>query len=119
MHKESGKPTLAGQVKSNPNARGILHTPPGGSCGSPLSPLSRSPAGELLEDRGVTKARAKATFPRPKAAELQEGLNHLTYFKELQAAQESAIKRLDSNRQICAKNVKLWTTRIEKLQETM
>jgi len=43
----------------------------------------------------------------------------LTYFKEMLAAQEFALKRLDVNRQICAKNVKLWTTRIEKLQEMM
>jgi len=57
------------------------------------------------------------TFPRQKSDELQEALNHLTYFKELLTAQEQAIKRMDTDRMICAKNVKTWTARIEKLQE--
>ena len=68
---------------------------------------------------GQTKPKGKVTFPRAKASELQEARNHLIYFKELQTAQEAALRRLDINRQICAKNVKLWTTRIEKLQEMM
>ena len=63
------------------------------------------------------EAKAKVAFPRQKVAELQEALNHLTYFQEMLTAQESALRRLDVNKQICAKNVKLWTMRIEKLQE--
>ena len=67
--------------------------------------------------QGKGNAKAKVTFPRPKVAELQEALNNLTYFKELLAAQESALRRLDVNRRICAKNIKVWTARIEELQE--
>ena len=89
------------------------------------TPRSSPPGGdELLEDQyvdrgGEAKPKGKTVFPRSKTSELQEALNHLTYFKEMLAAQEFALKRLDVNRQICAKNVKLWTTRIEKLQEMM
>ena len=60
--------------------------------------------------------KCKPVFPRSKASELQEALGHLTYFKEMLAAQESALRRLDVNKKICAKNVQLWTTRIEKMQ---
>ena len=67
--------------------------------------------------QGKGNAKAKVTFPRSRASELQEGLNHLTYFKELLTAQESALRRLDVNRQICAKNIKVWAARIEELQE--
>ena len=54
------------------------------------------------------KAKAKTAFPRPKVAELLEARGHLTYFQELLVAQEAAIKRLDVNRQICAKNIQVW-----------
>ena len=104
------------------------------------TPRSSPPGGdELLEDQYVGKSgegksyhhqkriltptactpKGKTVFPRSKASELQEALNHVTYFKELLAAQESALKRLDVNRQICAKNLKVCTARIEKLQEAM
>ena len=72
-------------------------------------------SGKPLVGAGV--AQTKATFPRSKADERQEALNHLTYFKEMLAAQEAALKRLDLNRHICAKNVNLWTARIEKMEE--
>ena len=65
------------------------------------------------------KAKAKTAFPRSKTSEIQEALNHLTYFKELLTAQEFALKRLDTNRQICTKNIHVWTARIEKMQEMM
>jgi len=68
---------------------------------------------------GEAQPKGKVAFPRSKASELQEALNHLTYFKEMLTAQEAALRRLDVNRHICAKNLKVWTARIEKLQEAM
>lgn len=45
----------------------------------------------------------------------EEALGHLTYFQEMLAAQELAIKRMENNVKLCKKNVKLWEGRIEKM----
>jgi hypothetical protein len=47
--------------------------------------------------------------------ESQEALGHLTYFQEMLAAQELAIKRMENNAQVCKKNIKLWEGRIAKM----
>jgi hypothetical protein len=45
----------------------------------------------------------------------EEALGHLTYFKEMLAAQELAIKRMENNVKLCKKNIKLWEGRIERM----
>lgn len=49
-------------------------------------------------------------------AEKQEALGHLVYFKEMLAAHELALKRMENNIKICRKNIKLWESRIEKME---
>ena len=46
----------------------------------------------------------------------EEALGHLVYFKEMLAAQELAISRMENNVKLCKKNIKLWEKRLEKLQ---
>jgi hypothetical protein len=48
-------------------------------------------------------------------SERQGALRHLTYFKEMLLAYEQALKRMEENRRICAKNVALWEKRLEKM----
>jgi hypothetical protein len=45
----------------------------------------------------------------------EEALGHLTYFQEMLAAQELAIKRMENNVKVCKKNIKLWEGRIAKM----
>jgi hypothetical protein len=49
-------------------------------------------------------------------AEKQEALGHLVYFKEMLAAKELAIRRMETNVRLCKKNIKLWEGRLERLQ---
>jgi hypothetical protein len=49
-------------------------------------------------------------------AEKDEALGHLVYFKEMLAAQEMAIRRMENNVKLCKKNIKLWEGRLERLQ---
>lgn len=49
-------------------------------------------------------------------ADYQMALGHLTYFKEMLAAYESALKRMEENARLCRKNVKLWEGRIAKME---
>jgi hypothetical protein len=49
-------------------------------------------------------------------AEKQEALGHLTYFKEMLAAQELAISRMQNNVKLCKKNIKLWESRIARME---
>jgi hypothetical protein len=46
----------------------------------------------------------------------EEALGHLVYFKEMLAAQELSIRRMEDNVKLCKKNIKLWEGRLEKLQ---
>jgi len=48
--------------------------------------------------------------------EKQEALGHLVYFKEMLAAHELALRRMENNIKICRKNIKLWESRIEKME---
>jgi hypothetical protein len=49
-------------------------------------------------------------------AEKKEALGHLVYFKEMLAAQELAIRRMENNIKVCKKNIKLWEGRIAKME---
>jgi hypothetical protein len=49
-------------------------------------------------------------------AEKKEALGHLVYFKEMLAAQEMAIRRMENNVKLCKKNIKLWENRIAKME---
>ena len=62
----------------------------------------------------ATAASERAAAKRE--AERIEALGHLSYFKELLAAQEQAIKRMGTNRALCQKNVALWEQRIAKME---
>jgi hypothetical protein len=62
----------------------------------------------------ATTASERAAAKRE--AERIEALGHLSYFKELLAAQEQAIKRMGTNRALCQKNVALWEQRIAKME---
>ena len=62
----------------------------------------------------ATTASERAAAKRE--AERIEALGHLSYFKELLAAQEHAIKRMGTNRALCQKNVALWEQRIAKME---
>jgi hypothetical protein len=50
-------------------------------------------------------------------AKREEALGHLTYFKEMLAAQELAISRMENNVKLCKKNIKLWESRIAKMEK--
>lgn len=49
-------------------------------------------------------------------AERKEALGHLTYFQEMLFAQEQAIRRMQDNVKICRKNIKIWESRIAKME---
>jgi len=53
---------------------------------------------------------------KKREAEKQEALGHLVYFKEMLAAHELALKRMENNIKICRKNIKLWEGRIAKME---
>ena len=53
---------------------------------------------------------------KKREAERTEALGHLVYFKEMLAAHELALKRMENNIKICRKNVKRWESRIEKME---
>ena len=79
--------------------------------------------GDISSDQRKAKASVimKATTASERAAakreaERIEALGHLSYFKELLAAQEQAIKRMGTNRALCQKNVALWEQRIAKME---
>ena len=79
--------------------------------------------GDISDHRRKAKASVimKATTASERAAakreaERIEALGHLSYFKELLAAQEQAIKRMGTNRALCQKNVALWEQRIAKME---
>jgi hypothetical protein len=46
----------------------------------------------------------------------EEALGHLVYFKEMLAAQELAISRMQNNVKLCKKNIKLWESRIARVE---
>lgn len=48
--------------------------------------------------------------------ERKEALGHLTYFQEMLFAQEQAIRRMQDNVKICRKNIKIWESRIAKME---
>ena len=77
--------------------------------------------GEISQIHRKAKAIMKATTASERAAakreaERIEALGHLSYFKELLAAQEQAIKRMGTNRALCQKNVALWEQRIARME---
>jgi hypothetical protein len=49
-------------------------------------------------------------------AEKKAALGHLVYFKEMLAAQELAIRRMENNVKLCKKNIKLWEGRIDRME---
>jgi hypothetical protein len=53
---------------------------------------------------------------RDREVERQEALGHLVYFKEMLAAHEQALKRMEDNIKICKKNVQVWEGRIAKME---
>jgi|GEM_PF-3756653 hypothetical protein len=76
-------------------------------------PSGSTPAGggELQE------GKAKVAFPRPKAAELQEALGHLEYFKNQSWALTFALNQITKDLRLCESEVIKWTARIKKLKE--
>ena len=76
-------------------------------------PRGSTPAGggELQE------GKAKVAFPRPKAAELQEALGHLEYFKNQSWALTFALNQITKDLRLCESEVIKWTARIKKLKE--
>ena len=77
------------------------------------NPGKPTPAGggELQE------GKAKVAFPRPKAAELQEALGHLEYFKNQSWALTFALNQITKDLRLCESEVIKWTARIKKLKE--
>lgn len=50
--------------------------------------------------------------------ERSEALGNLVYFKEMLAAQELAVGRMQDNIKVCKKNIALWEARIERMTPT-
>lgn len=50
------------------------------------------------------------------ASELEEALGHLNYFRYQKIALEAAMRRIAEDLRICAKEIKRWEGRIEKLE---
>ena len=70
-------------------------------------------SGELQE------GKAKVAFPRPKAAELQEALGHLEYFKNQSWALTFAFNQIAKDLRLCESETAKWIARAAKLKEMM